>query len=57
MSNWRANRLVGILAKLGANANAPRDDVQRLLKSSTVLVKRMAARLGEATHVANNFKQ
>ena len=54
MFDWRANRLVDILAKLGAKANAPSDDTQRLLKSAAALVKHMAAQLGEATFFANN---
>jgi hypothetical protein len=54
MVDWRANRLVDILAKLGANANAPSDDTQRFLKSATALVKHMAAQLGETTFYANN---
>ena len=56
MIDWRANRLVDLLAKLGANANAPSADIQKLLKSASVLAKHMAAQLGEATFVANNCK-
>jgi len=56
MIDWRANRLVDLLAKLGANANAPSADTQRLLKSASVLAKHMAAQLGEATYAANNCK-
>ena len=54
MIDWRANRLVDLLAKIGASANAPSNDTQKLLKSTAILVKHMAAQLGEATHHANN---
>ena len=54
MVDWRANRLVDLLAKLGAKANAPSDDTQRFLKSAAALVKHMAAQLGETTFFANN---
>jgi len=56
MIDWRANRLVDLLAKLGANTNAPSADTQKLLKSASVLAKHMAAQLGEGTFVANNCR-
>ena len=57
MVDWRANRLVDILAKNGAKAHGPREDVLMLVKSMTCMARHAAAQLGEATHVANNFPQ
>ena len=57
MVDWRANRLVDILAKMGSKQFAPTCDVQKLLSSVTALAKHWAAQLGQATHIANNFKQ
>ena len=56
MVDWRANRLVDILAKKGTAAHVPNDDVVALLKSATVLTRHLAAQLGETTFIANNFK-
>ena len=56
MIDWRANRLVDVLAKFGASKFCPSEDVQTILKSATVLAKHMAAQLGEVTHVANHFE-
>ena len=56
MTDWRANRLVDVLAKAGAKQFAPPSDVQKLLRSATALAKHFAAQLGEATYVANNFQ-
>ena len=56
MTDWRANRLVDILAKAGAKCVAPSSDVQKLLSSATALAKHFAAQLGEVAFVANNFR-
>jgi len=57
MIDWRANRLVDILAKNGAKKHAPREDVLALVKSMTCMTRHAAAQLGETTHIANNFPQ
>ena len=57
MIDWRANRLVDILAKMGANKFAPSDSVQTIITSMTSLTRHFAAQLGQTTYVANNFKR
>ena len=57
MIDWRANRLVDLLAKRGAKKHAPAEAVQKMLSSTAVLSQHWAAQLGGATFAANNCRQ
>ena len=46
MIDWRANRLVDILAKRGANEHCATSTAQKMLKSMTSLTRHLAAQLG-----------
>jgi len=52
--DWRANRLVDILAKLAASTREAPKSVARLLKSAQRAVRYTAAMLGNATREANH---
>jgi len=56
-ADWRANRLVDALAKLGATAHRTSDDIEKLLVSTAKLATHFAAQLGQVTFIANNFEQ
>jgi len=57
MVDWRANRLVDILAKRGAAEHGAPATAQKMLKSMACLTRHLAAQLGETTFMANNFRQ
>jgi hypothetical protein len=54
MVDWRANRLVDLLAKQAAEARALPKNAVALLDSATVAVREAAKLLGRVTHAANN---
>ena len=53
---WRANRLVDLLAKSAALQSRLPKKVTQFVARSAKLVEHQAARLGTATHLANNHK-
>ena len=54
MIDWRANRLVDALAKIGAAAAAPAIETINLVTSAEALVRHRLAQLAQATFRANN---
>ena len=52
--DWRANRLVDALAKMGAAAHKASEETGKLLMSTAAIVIHNAAQLGQVT---NNFSQ
>jgi len=56
-TDWRANRLVDALAKLGAASNRASAELRRHRLAAKQLVEHTAAVLGVATYSANNFKE
>jgi len=56
-TDWRANRLVDALAKLGATSNRASADLRRHRLAARQLVEHTAAVLGVATHGANHFRE
>ena len=57
MVDWRANRLVDLLAKKGVAKISPSAATQQILKSITCLTRHLAAQLGQTTHMANHCIQ
>ena len=55
--DWRANRLVDALAKMGAAAQKAREGNEQLLMSTAALATHNAAQLGQVTFIANMFSQ
>ena len=56
MADWRANRLVDLLAKKAAAARELPPNAVKLLDSGTVAVIAAAKLLGRVTHAANNLR-
>ena len=54
--NWRANRLVDVLAKRGASSERANASLIKWLDSARALVQHKAVTLGQATFLANNCK-
>ena len=56
MLDWRANRLVDILAKHAAAVRQPPVAVERILRWAQAAVRHHAMLLGRVTHAANHFE-
>ena len=53
---WRANRLVDLLAKSAARALRAHEKVRRLIQVASHALEYSLAKLGAVTYAANNFK-